>query len=153
MNIIKKKFIKTFYYKRNTDIDLIMSRNIKDTLKVGDTIRFFGKLYSNKNHTLEVASTIIDYKILLVTNKGVLIETTNKYIFNNKETLQLKGKVFSPNFSVTNNKVNSYKTEPEYLLVIKGTHKYKNSFGHAMYTISGNGTGVIKLNIDMILEM
>ena len=51
------------------------------------------------------------------------------------------------------NKVNSYKTEPEYLLVIKGTHKYKNSFGHAMYTISGNGTGVIKLNIDMILEM
>ena len=44
MNIIKKKLIKTFYYKRNTDIDLIMSRNIKDTLKVGDTIRFFGKL-------------------------------------------------------------------------------------------------------------
>jgi len=153
MNIIKKKIIKTFYYKRNTDIDLIMSRNIKDTIKVGDTIRFFGKLYSNINHTLEVASTIIDYKILLITNKGVLIETTNKYIFNNKESLQLKGKIFSPNFSVTNNKVNSYKTEPEYLLVTKGTYKYKNSFGHAMYTINGNGIGVIKLNIDIILKM
>lgn len=170
MNIVKNKLIKTLYYKRNTDIDPIMSRNIKDTLKEGDTIQFFGNLYSNEKHTSEVAllykvdgtlysnathtsevaSTVIDYKIVLVTNKGVLIETTNKYIFNDKSTLKLKGKIFSPNFSVTNNKVNPYKTEPAYLLVTEGTHKYEYSLGHAMYVINGNGTGIIKLNVDII---
>jgi hypothetical protein len=150
MNIIKNKLIKKLYYKRNTDIDLIMSRNIKDTLKEGDTIRFFGSLYSNTKYTSIVASTVIDYKIVLVTNKGILIETTNKYIFNDKSTLKLKGKIFSPNFSVTNNKVNPYKTDPAYILVTKGTQKYDHSFGHAMYVINGNGTGIIKLNVDMI---
>lgn len=149
MNDIKKKYIKTFYYKRNTEMPLIISRNIKEGIKEGDTIRFFGFLYKDNKYTKEIAKTIIDYKIIQITSSGVVIETINKYIFEDKSTLKLKGKIFSSNFNVTNNKVNAYKSEMNFLLVTKGTHKFENSIGHASYFIN-NGIGIIKLNIDLI---
>ena len=73
---------------------------------------------------------LIDYKIILVTSKGLIIETTNKYIFNDKSTIKLKGKIFSSNFNGINNKVNAYESEINNLLVIKQTQKYENIFGY-----------------------
>ena len=150
MNVMKNKFIKNLFYKRNHEKSIVMSRNIKDSMKEGDTFRFYGNLYSDNKNTKEYASTIIDYKILLITSKGVLIETVNKYTFNDKSTLKLKGKIFSPNFSITNGNVNLYKTEQSYLLVTKGTNMYENAYGYAKYIIDGNGIGNININIDLI---
>lgn len=73
---------------------------------------------------------MIDYKIILVTSKGLIIKTNNKYIFNDKSTIKLKGKIFSSNFNVINNKVNAYESEINNLLVIKQTQKYENIFGY-----------------------
>jgi len=58
-----------------------MLRNIKN-LKVGDIITFYGKLYDSDKYSKQLAKTIIQYKILSISTKGVLIETSNKYIFN-----------------------------------------------------------------------
>jgi hypothetical protein len=78
----------------------------------------------------KLLTLLIDYKIILVTSKGLIIETTNKYIFNDKSTIKLKGKIFSSNFNGINNKVNAYESEINNLLVIKQTQKYENIFGY-----------------------
>ena len=134
-----EKFTKTVFYKRNLDKHLVMSRNIK-TLKVGDIIKFFGKLYTNKKYITEVAQTIIIYKILAITSIGVLIETTNKYIYDNG-TIEFIGKIFSQNFNIENNIVQPYTTTPEILIFKKGTKIYQNSYGYSNYHIAANNLG------------
>ena len=96
-----EKISKTFFYKRDLLKNVSVSRNIQ-TLKVGDVITFYGKLYDSKKYTKQIAKTIIRYKILSITPKGVLIETSSKYIFN-AGTLHFMGNIFSSNFNIKNN--------------------------------------------------
>ena len=141
------KFKKTFFYKRNFEKDIIMSRNIKG-VKVGDVITFYGNLYDNKKYTKKVANTIIEYRILLIKPKGVLIETRNKYIFKNG-TLYFMGNIFSPNFDIISDVVQPYIVKSSVQSFIKGTKKYRYGYGHSMYKITGRGIGEIKIDLDI----
>lgn len=146
-------YTKKLYYKRDTDKHVVMPRDIKTGVKVGDIIKFFGKLYTDKKCTNEAATTIIEYKILLVSLDGVLIETSNKYNFNEKYgdgMVHFIGKIFSPNFTIVNNVVASYTTEPAILLASKGTKHFQICYGYSDYIINGNGFGEIKLELDVI---
>jgi len=147
-----EKFSYTLFYKRNLNKKIEMSRAIKN-LKVGDIIKFYGKLYTNKKYLNEVANTIIEYKILLINGDGVLIETNNKYIFNNSiknGTLEFKGKFFSPNFNIVDGIINSYITHPSILVFNKGTNNFNNGYGYSKYHITDNGIGTIKINMELI---
>jgi len=144
---MKHSFQRKFYYKRNQKL----SPNSKNKLKVGDLFEFQGKLYDDDKHTKELATTHITYKINKILTNGIVIETTNEYIFNENNKygsgiLVFKGKIFSPDFD----KGMSYKTEPNMLLVKKGTKNYKDSFGYAKYVIDGNGVGDVVINIDIL---
>ena len=138
----------TLYYKRNSVNNIVMKRNIKK-LKVGDVINFYGKLYSSKEYTKIVAKTIIIYKILLITPNGVLIETSNKYIFNNG-TLHFAGNIFSTNFDIKDNVLNSYNVKTSILSFMEGTKKYRNALGYNKYKITGHGLGEITINLELI---
>jgi len=139
---------KTLFYKRNLEKKYIISRNIKN-LKVGDSIKFFGELYSNKKYIKVIAKTIIEYKILLINSNGVLIENNNKYIFPNG-TLYFIGNIFSSNFNIENNIVKPYNIKSSILSFNKGTRKYSNGYGYSKYKIIGNGLGEIKINLNIL---
>lgn len=158
--MIKHNFQKKFYYARSSSTPVFTGTNsLSNKLKLGITIDFFGALYEDEEHTKEVAKTLITYKIVKILSSGVIIETTNKYSFNENNKygsgdLIFKGKIFSPNFNIIskNNKlqVSSYTIEPNMLLVKKGTKNYKDSFGYSKYIIDGNGKGTLILNIDIL---
>ena len=139
-----EKISKTFFYKRDLLKNVSISRNIQ-TLKVGDIITFYGKLYDSKKYTKQIAKTIIRYKILLITPKGVLIETSSKYIFN-AGTLHFMGNIFSSNFDV----IGSYSVKSSVLSFVNGTKKFRNAFGYINYKIIGNGIGEIKMNLQLV---
>ena len=139
-----EKISKTFFYKRDLLKNVSISRNIQ-TLKVGDIITFYGKLYDSKKYTKQIAKTIIRYKILLITSKGVLIETSSKYIFN-AGTLHFMGNIFSSNFDV----IGSYSVKSSVLSFVNGTKKFRNAFGYINYKIIGNGIGEIKMNLQLV---
>lgn len=147
-------FNKTFFYKRDTEKKIKMSRTIKN-LKKGDIIRFFGKLYDSNSYTNESAKTVIEYKIVSVSAAGVLIETTNKYIFNKTSpygngSIEFIGNIFSQDFNITDGIVSSYTTTPTVLSFINGTSDFKKGYGYSDYYISGNGLGEIKMNINLL---
>jgi hypothetical protein len=142
------KIHKTFFYKRDVDTKIEMSRNIKN-LKVGDIITFYGKLYENKKYTKAVANTIIIYKILLISPDGVLIETSNKYMFDSG-TVHFMGNIFASNFDIIDNVVNVYKVKSTVLAFIKGTKHYKNALGYNKYKITGHGLGEIIMDLEYI---
>ena len=125
-----------------------MSRNITK-LKVGDVITFYGKLYDSKQYTKVLAKTIIIYKILCISHTGVLIQTDNKYIFN-IGTAQFIGNIFSTNFDIKDNVINSYTSKPSILSFVKGTKHFRNSFGYNKYKITGHGLGEIIINLELI---
>lgn len=139
-----EKISKTFFYKRDLLKNVSISRNIQ-TLKVGDIITFYGKLYDSKKYTKQIAKTSIRYKILLITSKGVLIETSSKYIFN-AGTLHFMGNIFSSNFDV----IGSYSVKSSVLSFVNGTKKFRNAFGYINYKIIGNGIGEIKMNLQLV---
>ena len=139
-----EKISKTFFYKRDSLKNVSISRNIQ-TLKVGDIIAFYGKLYDSKKYTKQIAKTIIRYKILSITPKGVLIETSSKYIFN-AGTLHFMGNIFSSNFDV----IGSYSVKSSVLSFVNGTKKFRNAFGYINYKIIGNGMGEIKMNLQLV---
>ena len=143
-----EKIHKTFYYKRDSTKNISMSRNIKN-LKVGDVIEFTGKLYDSKKYTNEVATANIQYKILLITNDGVLIQTINKYIFNTG-TIYFMGNIFSDNFDINDNIVEPYNVKTSVLSFIKGTKKFCNVVGYGKYKITGNGIGEIIVDLEII---
>jgi len=143
-----EKINQTLYYKRNAVNNIVMKRSIKK-LKVGDIIQFYGKLYDSKDYTRIVAKTIIIYKILLITPNGVLIETSNKYMFNNG-TAQFSGNIFSSNFDINDDILNSYNVKPSILSFVEGTKKYKNALGYNKYKITGHGLGEITIHLDLI---
>ena len=128
-----------FYYKRNEDDNIKMSRDILN-LKVGDVIEFYGKLYDSIDYKNEVANTIIIYTILFITNSGVLIETNNLYKFD-KANVQFVGEIFSKSFNIINNKVQPYTVETSVLSFYKGTKKFLDVDGFCRYSITGNGVG------------
>ena len=140
---------KTFYYKRNFEKNVEMSRNIKNNFKVGDTLIFHGNLYIDKNHTKEVAKSIIKYKILYISSKGVLIKTSNKYDFHNNGTIIFEGRIFSSNFKIINGVIQSYTTKANNLSLIKGTKKYEYCYGECLYKINNNGLGKVKLFVNI----
>ena len=139
---------KTLFYKRDAEKSISISRNIK-TLKVGDVITFYGNLYDNKQYTKVVAKTIIIYKILFINSSGVLIETDNKYMFSTG-TVQFIGNIFSSNFDINDNVLNSYTVKTSILSFIKGTKHFRNALGYNKYKITGNGLGEIIINLDLI---
>ena len=139
---------KIFYYKRDLEKNIITSRNIKN-LKVGDTIKFFGKLYSNKKFIKKVAKTIIEYKILLINSNGVLIHTNNKYIFEDG-ILYFSGNIFSTNFNIKNNIVNPYTTKSSILSFKKGTNSYNYAYGYNKFHINGDGVGSVKIDLELL---
>ena len=143
-----EKISKTFFYKRDSLKNVSISRNIQ-TLKVGDIITFYGKLYDSKKYTKQIAKTIIRYKILSITPKGVLIETSSKYIFN-LGTLHFMGNIFSSNFDIKNNVIGSYSVKSSVLSFVNGTNKFRNAFGYINYKIIGNGIGEIKMNLQLV---
>ena len=128
-----------FYYKRNEDDNIKMSRDILN-LKVGDVIEFYGKLYDSIDYKNEVANTIIIYTILFITDSGVLIETNNLYKFD-KANVQFVGEIFSKSFNIINNKVQPYTVETSVLSFYKGTKKFLDVDGFCRYSITGNGVG------------
>ena len=143
-----EKLNKTFFYKRDLVKNISMSRSIKN-LKVGDVIEFYGNLYDSKKYTKEVAKTIIQYKILLITQNGVLIETSNKYIFD-VGTIHFMGNIFSTSFDIKDNIVHPYKVKTSILSFIEGTKKFRNSFGYSKYKITGNGIGEVVIDVELI---
>ena len=143
-----EKIHNTFYYKRDLTKNISMSRNIKN-LKVGDVIEFYGKLYDSKKYTKEVANTIIQYKILLITNNGVLIQTSNKYIFNSG-TIYFMGNIFSDNFDINDNIVEPYNVKTSVLSFVKGTKKFSDVVGYSKYKVTGNGIGEVMIDIEII---
>ena len=158
--MIKHSFQKKFYYKRNDgDKNILYSLKAIDKLSVGDKITFFGKLYNDKEHKEELATSEITYKISKKLSDGVVIETVNKYCFNNNNKygvgeIIFHGKFFSPNFDIKikNNKpmVSSYHIEQNILLVKKGTKNYKDAFGYSKYMINGNGIGELIMIITIL---
>ena len=149
-----KKFNHTFFYKRDLEKKIVMSRNIQN-MKVGDNIKFFGKLYIDKKHTKEVASTIIEYKILFKSKNDILIETNNKYIFNKSNpyavgTLQFTGKIFSSNFIIEDNIVHPYTTKLAILVHTKGTNDFRHAHGYSEYKITENGIGECKIVMELL---
>ena len=146
-----EKINKTLFYKRDTLKNISMLRNIKN-LKVGDIIIFYGKLYDSKKYTKKIAKTIIQYKILLITPIGVVIQTSNKYIFNNG-TLHFMGNIFSPNFDIKDNVIDLYTVKTSVLSFVEGTQKFRNAFGFSKYKITGNGQGKIIIDIELISKL
>lgn len=143
-----EKISKTFFYKRDLVKSISMSRNIKN-LKVGDIITFYGKLYESKKYEKEVANTVIQYKILLISPNGVLIETSNKYIFD-IGTVHFIGNIFSSNFDIEDNILHTYTVKSSVLSFCEGTKKFRNCFGYSKYKITGNGIGEIKMDLELI---
>lgn len=160
--MIKHNFQKKFYYARSSTNPVFTGTSLSSNkLKSGATIEFFGVLYEDKEHTIEVAKTVITYKIVKILSIGVIIETTNKYCFNKNNRygsgdLIFKGKIFSSNFNIICKdkklEVPSYTIEPATLLVKNGTNNYKGSFGHANYMIHGNGKGILNININVLSD-
>ena len=144
-----KKFSTNFFYKRNLDKTIVMSRSIK-TLKVGDVIKFHGKLFSDRKHENEVGEAVIVYKIILINSEGVLISAKSKYIIKDKGTMIFAGNIFSPNFDITNNVVSSYTTKPMPLVFSKGTDQFEHAYGSSDYIASGNGLGEFMINIGLL---
>jgi hypothetical protein len=142
------KISKIFFYKRNSVKNVSMLRNIKN-LKIGDIITFYGKLYDSDKYSKQLAKTIIQYKILSISTKGVLIETSNKYIFN-AGTLHFMGNIFSSNFDIEDNIVHSYSVKSSILSFVNGTKKFRNAFGYIKYKIIKNGLGEIKMNLELV---
>ena len=143
-------FEQTLFYKRNFNKKIQTQRDIT-SLKVGDMFRFFGYLYSDSARTHEVGTTVIDYKILLKTSSGVLIETSNKYTLDApKGSMHFNGLIFSENFNVVDGVVESYITKPALLTLCKATNSYKNSWGHSKYVMTGDGEGKIVLHITTV---
>lgn len=158
--MLKHSFQKKFYYKRDdNNRNILYSLKEKDKLSVGDKIIFFGKLYNDKEHKEELATSEITYKISKKLSDGVVIETVNKYCFNNNNKygvgeIIFHGKFFSPNFDIKLKNKNlivcSYHIEPNMLLVKKGTKNYKDAFGYAKYSIDKDGIGEIIMIIDVL---
>ena len=144
-----ESFNHKFYYKRSLEKKVIMSRNIKN-IKVGDIIKFFGKLYSDKKYLHEVAHTVIEYKILEITENGVLLKTSNKYMFNNG-LMHFSGRIFSSNFNIIDGNISSYTTENIPLTFNKGTKLFKSGFGHNEYCMIGNGLGYSNINLKILV--
>ena len=146
-----QKFNNNFFYRRDKNKKIITSRYIKD-LTVGDTIKFFGKLYSDEKYSNEVATTVIKYKVLGVFSKGILLETNNKYTFNMNGKVEFIGRVFSSDFNVEDSIVLPYKIKPSFLSFSKGTDDFKNGYGYCEYMIKNNGRGEVKINMELIFH-
>lgn len=140
----------TFYYKRDSKKSVKMSRNIKNKLHSGDILTFFGNLYSDKSYIKKVASSKITYKILDVSSKGVLIKTTNKYIFSGENSITFQGRIFSKNLKIENSILKSYTVKNSSLALLKGTKKYEYSYGNCEYIINDNGLSSVKIMVGII---
>jgi hypothetical protein len=172
--MLKHSFQKKFYYKRDDSnkntiyysganpqhYHHLMSPKERNKLSVGDKITFFGKLYNDKEHKEELATSEITYKISKkISDTSIVIETVNKYCFNNNNKYGIgeiifHGKLFSPNFDIKienkNKIICSYNIEPSILLVKRGTKNYKDAFGYAKYNINENGIGEIIMIVTIL---
>jgi hypothetical protein len=140
----------TFYYKRNFKQS---EKLLKKGISTGETLTFFGNLYSDKDYTKEVATSEIKYKILHISSKGVLIKTTNKYKFNQEGSITFEGIILAKDFKMENGIIKSYYVEKSCLGLIKGTKNYKYSYGNCEYMINNNGIGKVKVMIKILSEI
>lgn len=137
----------TFYYKRNFKKSEKLS---KYSISTGDTLTFFGNLYSDKDYTKEVATSEIKYKILYISSKGVLIKTINKYKFYELGSITFEGTILAKDFKMKNGVIKSYYVEKSCLGLVKGTKNYKYSYGNCEYMINDNGIGKVKIMINIV---
>jgi len=158
MNIKKNEHYFTFSYKRDLNKDVIINPARENELEIGDTLEFRGDLYIDGIFCdPQVAAVTIKYEIRLVSLQGVAMTVTANLDFNKncpggEGTLILQGNTFSPKFKIADGKLQSYITEPNYLMLVKGTGSYQHSFGVCQYIINGNGVGKFAFDIEIIRE-
>jgi hypothetical protein len=152
MNSYKEKF----FYKRNNTLNGVkISCKNKDKLHKGDTMRFKGKIYSDRSFKKEVGTADVIYIIILVTPNKVLLKCTTKFSFykTNKHgegDIICSGNILSENFYLKDGHLSNYKVKSSNLGFIIGSKKYEYSYGDVKYKINENATGEINLNLKII---
>lgn len=152
MNSYKEKF----YYKRNDSTNGINITFLnKDKLQPSDTIRFKGKLYSDKKFKKEVGTADVIYLILFVSPKIVLIKSTIKFSFykNNKYgegDIICGGNIIAENMYLDKGVLSNYRVKSSNLSFLIGYKKYEYSYGDVKYKINNDATGEIILNLKII---
>ncbi len=158
MNIKKSEHYFSFIYKRDLEKNIIITPPREQQFEIGDTLEFRGDLYVDGIFCdPQVAAVTIKYEIRLVSLQGVAMTVTAHLDFNKncpggEGTLILQGNTFSPKFRIINGRLQSYVTEPNYLMIIKGTGSYQHSFGVCQYVINGPGVGKFSFDIEIIRE-
>jgi hypothetical protein len=158
MNIKKNEHYFSFSYKRDLAKDIIITPPRENEFSIGDTLEFRGDLYIDGIFCdPQVASVTIRYEIRLVSLQGVAMTVTAHLDFNKncpggEGILILQGNTFSPKFRINNGKLQSYVTEPNYLMIIKGSGSYQHSFGVCQYVINGPGVGKFSFDLETISE-
>jgi hypothetical protein len=149
MTNLEKNFKKIFYYKRDenkTCIDILH----KKSLKVGDTIEFFGHLFSDKQYKNLIATSKICYTIESIGKDNFKVCNVIANFKFSEGDITLSGNILTKNLDIIDGKILPYKTIPALLSLISSSKKIKGSYGTCKYIIKGNGYGTIKFNINIL---